>query len=45
MTCPVGALSTDPGRAQEEQEEDLEGVGGLLYYQKYHYYLYHYILL
>ena len=29
MTCPVGALSTDPGRAQEEQEEDLGGVGGL----------------
>ena len=39
----MGALSTGPGRAQEEQEEDLEGVGGLLYYQYYHY-RYHYIL-
>ena len=36
MTCPVGELSTDPGRAQEEQEEDLGGVIGLLYY-RYHY--------
>ena len=31
MTCPVGALSTDPRRVQEEQEEDLGGVGGIFY--------------
>ena len=40
MTCPVGALSTGPGRAQEEQEEDLEGVGGLSYYHYYYRYYY-----
>ena len=37
MTCPVGALSTDPERAQEEQEEGLGGVRRIIDIIIYHY--------